>query len=88
MVIADVLKTVNFSHIHPNTYSLCWDARKTSIFLSGVRVVNYPFMGLGEFGNITSSFPRAVAIRSAWCVQSRDDVHVTYAQAYTPLTHP
>lgn len=95
MVIADVRKieysschlAINLSHM-ADDYSLFWDATRTAIFLKGKRVVKYPVMGLGEIGNITSNFPRGDPIRKAWRIQSREYIHVTFAQAYTPLTKP
>ncbi len=77
----------NFSH-RDNRFSVFWDSEKTSVFLRGQRVVRYPFMGLGEIGNVTSNFPRTEEIQDVWPISSRENIFITYAQAYTPLTKP
>ena len=95
MVIADVHKieyscchiAVNFHH-SSGDYSVFWHATEIAIFLRGKRVVKYPFMGLSEIGNVSSSFPRELELKNAWPRQSRDDIHLTHAQAYTPLIKP
>ena len=95
MVISDVNKieysschiAVNFRHTETD-YSILWDPTKTAIFLRGQKVVKYPFMGLAEVGNVTSTFPRTALIKNAWRRDSREDIHVTYAQAYTPFNKP
>ena len=47
-------------------------------------------MGLSEIGNVTSVLPSYLpsSLLAAWPSAARSDVHLTYAQAYTPFVKP
>lgn len=50
-----LMLAINFCHRSPR-YSPFWNAERTLVFLSGKRVVRYPFMRLREISNITSNW--------------------------------
>lgn len=77
---------INYSHDDGGHFSLFWNSDGVRAIIPGRRVVKYPFMGLGEIGNVTSTFPSFPT--SFWPGNVRDDVNITYIQAYTPLVKP
>lgn len=62
--------------------ALFWDVEKTGDLFRGQRVHRFPFMGLTEIGNATCSYPRWPQLLDVW---DNRGIHVTHAQAYTPL---
>ncbi len=50
------------------------------------QVRDYPFMGLSEIGNCHCQFPTMRGLLDCW--DDDDGVHLTHAQAYTPLIKP
>ena len=71
---------VNYSHRDP-AFSVFWDRDGVHQFLEGVQGAKYTFMGLNEIGNATAKRPRCLN-------RFLDDVHVSFAQAYTPFVKP
>ena len=77
---------VNYEH-DDDSLSLFWDRQETGVFLAATgRVSKYPFMGLGELGNVTARNP--TGLTTLLVGDEEDSVFVPYVQAYTPFVKP
>lgn len=66
-------------------FSMFWSSNTISYF-RGISTRKYPFLGLNELSNITSTFPAGVHLYQAIARRDRTVTRYTYSQAYTPLT--
>ena len=82
---ASIHLEITVTHQHPR-YSIFWSTQPTAEYLQGQNTKRYPFLGLSEIGNTISTFPRAQSFQQAIQRQDWGAIHLTYAQAYTPLT--
>lgn len=65
-------------------YSPFWRLEQVASFL-GSGTDKFPFMGLMEIGNASCTSPRLDAmVADGWPEESAQNIHPTYAQAYTP----
>ena len=74
----------NFSH-NDARYFIFWGSNTTS-YLRGMSTRKYPFLGLNEVSNITSTFPAGVHLYQALETRDRIVTRYTYLQAYTSMT--
>ena len=81
---ASIHVALNFSHNDPG-FSMFWSSNTIS-YLRGISTRKYPFLGLNELSNITSTFPAGVHLYQAIARRDRTVTRYTYSQAYTPLT--
>ena len=76
---------LNFSH-NDARYSIFWGSNTTTSYLRGMSTRKYPFLGLNDVSNITSTFPAGVHLYQALARRDRTVTRYTYSQAYTPMT--
>lgn len=76
---------VNFSHFD-DSLALFWDIERVQRCVGGRRARGYPFMGLTEMGNYSCKLPTMGSLPDCW--NDSLNVHLTHAQAYTPLIKP
>ena len=87
MVIADTSlllgvsmhTALNFSH-NDRRFSAFWSFDNTARYLRGMSTRKYPFLGLNELSNITSTFPTVTYLYRA--IPRRDHA-VTYTPYFT-----
>ena len=80
---ASIHVALNFAHIDPR-YSVFWSTDNTASYLRGMSTRKYPFLGLNEVSNVTSTFPARVQLYQAIASRERTVTRYTYSQAYTP----
>ena len=68
---------LNFSH-NDARYSIFWGSNTTS-YLRGMSTRKYPFLGLNEVSNITSTFPAGVHLYQALATRDRTVTRYTYS---------
>ena len=82
---ASIHLAITFTHQHPR-YSVFWSTQPTTEYLQGQNTKRYPFLGLSEIGNTTSTFPRAQSFQQA-IQPSNDKIEVPFALHMLKLTH-
>ena len=82
---ASIHVALNFSH-NNRTFSVFWSSDNTAPYLRGLSTRKYPFIGLNEVSNITSTFPAGSYLYLALAQRDRTVARYMYSQAYTPLT--
>ena len=84
---ASIHVALNFSH-NNRTFSVFWSSDNTAANLRHLSTRKYPFIGLNEVSNVTSTFPAGSHLYLALARRDRTVARYTYSQAYTPLTKP
>ncbi len=87
LTVASVHMALTFSHTN-QSYSVLWDGSLTGDFLRGTSLKKYPVWGLYELQNLTVNYPRDHLFRDVLPRSHRDDIAITYAQAYVPFVKP